>query len=74
MKRTYFKKMRSVEFDYTNYKGETSKRRAQIVSLFFGSNEWHKEEQWLLEGFDMEKQQFRFFAMKDMKNVQEIKI
>ena len=73
MKRAYLKKMRSVTFDYTNHKGETSKRRAQIISIFYGSNQWHKNAQWLLEGYDMDKQDFRFFAMSDMKNVQDLK-
>jgi predicted DNA-binding transcriptional regulator YafY len=74
MNRAYLKKMRAVEFDYTNYKGESGKRRAQIVSIFYGSNKWHTEEQWLLEAYDMEKQDFRFFAMNAMKNVQDIKL
>ena len=47
MKRAYFKGMRSIEFEYKNYKGETGKRRAQIISIFYGSNEWHKNDQWL---------------------------
>jgi predicted DNA-binding transcriptional regulator YafY len=74
MKRAYLKKMRAGEFDYTNYKGETGKRRAQMICIFYGSNEWHKEEQWLLEAYDMDKRDFRFFAMSAMKNVQDIKL
>lgn len=74
MKRAYLKKMRAVEFDYKNHAGKTGKRRAQIISIFYGCNQWHKKEQWLLEAYDMDKQDFRFFAMKDMENVQEIKI
>jgi predicted DNA-binding transcriptional regulator YafY len=73
MKRAYLKRMRSITFDYTNYKGETGKRNAQVISIFYGSNQWHKNDQWLMEGYDMDKKDFRYFAMNAMKNVQEIK-
>jgi hypothetical protein len=52
---------------YTNYKGETAIRRILPQSIFFGSNEWHKEPQWLLEGIDLDKDALRTFAVRDIR-------
>jgi len=58
-----------LQFDYTNWKGETSTRKAFIYGVEWGSNEWHKEEQWLLHALDEDKGETRYFAMRDIKNV-----
>lgn len=55
---------RVVEIDYQNWRGERRLRR--IVprgEIRFGSNEWHKEKQWLLLALCLEKQQTLEFAM-----------
>lgn len=52
---------------YTNYKGITSVRDLLPIKIFFGSNEWHKEDQWLMEAVDIEKNAQRTFAMKDIR-------
>jgi predicted DNA-binding transcriptional regulator YafY len=57
---------RHVVIDYTNYRGERSLRTILPLSLFFGDNEWHPDPQWLLSAFDVEKQQGRVFALKDI--------
>ncbi len=54
--------------DYTNYRGERSERRIVPKKIIFDSNEWHKEKQWLLEAHDVEKNQVRFFSIKDIHN------
>jgi predicted DNA-binding transcriptional regulator YafY len=51
---------------YRNYKGETSWRRIIPKRIWFGRNEWHPEEQWLLEALDIEKDAIRDLAMKDI--------
>lgn len=56
-----------IKIVYTNYKGETALRRIVPKTIFFGSNEWHKEPQWLLEAFDAEKEAIRTFALKDIR-------
>ena len=56
-----------VEFTYTNWRGETSRRRAIMLRLFRGTTEWHPEEQWLLEGIDLDKRRPRTYALKDVK-------
>jgi hypothetical protein len=58
-----------IEFDYINWKGIKSKRKALVMSFWFGSNEWHKEEQWLMKGCDLDKNETRIYAMRDMSNV-----
>jgi hypothetical protein len=56
-------------FSYTNWKGETAIRTAVLHSVRFGSTEWHPEPQWLVMAFDTDKEGFREFAMKDMREV-----
>jgi Predicted transcriptional regulator len=53
---------------YTNYKGKTAIRRIIPKSIMFGHNEWHKEDQWLMIAFDLDKEADRTFAMKDIKS------
>ena len=53
-------------FKYKNWEGKTSIRRAIPKRIYFGKNQWHKEEQWLLEAMDIDKKEIRFFAVKDI--------
>lgn len=57
-----------VYIDYTNYRGERSVRLIQPVpnGVFWGSNEFHKEDQWLLPAIDVEKKVLRTFALRDI--------
>lgn len=59
-----------VVINYTNWKGVTALRRIIPKKIFFGSTEWHKEEQWLLEALDVDKNADRSFAVKDIKSWQ----
>lgn len=52
---------------YTNWKGETAYREIIPKSIEFKATEWHKEEQWILNAFDVNKQADRGFAIKDIK-------
>jgi len=54
---------RALEFKYTNWRGETSMRLAQPVSVRWGNNEWHAKPQWLLRAYDLEKGADREFAL-----------
>lgn len=58
-----------VTFNYTNWKGVTRQRVAILSRLFEGSNEWHKEKQWLVEAYDVEERVPRTFALKDMRDI-----
>ena len=52
---------------YTNYRGETALRTIEPIKIWFGGTEWHPEPQWLLDAIDIEKNDNRSFAMKDIK-------
>jgi predicted DNA-binding transcriptional regulator YafY len=56
-----------MKINYTNWKGVSSKRNILPLIPFYGKNEWHPTEQWLLIAWDLEKQAFRTFAIKDME-------
>lgn len=58
---------------YTNWKNDTRYRIIIPISIEFKSTEWHKEEQWILNAMDVEKNEQRSFAMKDIKEWQIIK-
>ncbi len=52
---------------YKNYRGETAYRNILPEKIWFGSTEWHKEEQWRLDAHDIEKDALRNFAMDDIQ-------
>ena len=62
-----------VKINYTNYRGETADRIIIPERIWQGSTEWHKEEQWLLDAFDIEKNAMRNFAIKDIQSWEDIK-
>jgi len=63
---------RAIEFDYTNHRGETKKRRALPESVRFEETPYHKPAQWIMRAYDYEKHAQRSFAMKDMNNVRDV--
>jgi predicted DNA-binding transcriptional regulator YafY len=52
-----------VNLDYTNHRGERAARLVRPIRLWFGSSAWHREPQWLLECFDVDKRATRDFAL-----------
>lgn len=54
---------RAVRFVYKNYRGEIRLRRAKPLTVFWGSNRWHPDEQWLMHAYDLEKKAHRTFAL-----------
>jgi hypothetical protein len=57
----------SVKVIYTNWRGETFECSIKPIKIWFGSTEWHKDEQWLLRAVDLEKNAERDFALKDVQ-------
>jgi predicted DNA-binding transcriptional regulator YafY len=57
----------AIEILYTNYRGETARRKIIPSSLRFGATEYHPQPQWLLDAFDLEKQADRTFAVLDIQ-------
>lgn len=68
VEQTLSKEKDIVKIVYTNYRGEKAERLIKPVSIWFGSTEWHADEQWLLHAFDIEKDAERDFAMKDIES------
>ena len=67
MDKKYSENRMEIYVTYKNWRGETSVRRILPQRIIFESNQWHREEQWLLEAFDLDKKEIRSFAMKDIK-------
>lgn len=53
-------------FLYENWKGEISMRRVIPLALRFGRSDHYKEDQWLLETFDCDKNAYRTFALANI--------
>jgi hypothetical protein len=51
---------------YFNWRGNTNIRTIIPDSILFSSTQWHKENQWLLKAYDMDKKEERLFAVKDI--------
>lgn len=58
-----------IQFNYTNWEGKFASRICMFREFLFDSTEWHKEEQLLVKGFDLDKQAERIYAAKDMSDV-----
>lgn len=58
-----------LEFDYVNYRGESSHRRIKVNRTLYGNNKYHPIPQWMIDGDDLDKKERREFAMRDMTNV-----
>lgn len=51
---------------YRNWQGDIAYRTVLPKSIYYGSSQWHPEEQWLLIADDLEKKAERHFSMKDI--------
>lgn len=55
-----------ISFKYKNWKGETSIRNVIFKGLSYGNNKYHIDDQFLMNGFDLEKLADRTYAVKDI--------
>lgn len=55
-----------VSIAYKNWKGVVGVRLITPLRIYWGKNQWHPEEQWLMDAYDHEKEATRGFAMKDV--------
>ena len=61
---------RAVEMSYQNYRHEIRQRVVTPIGpIYWASNEWHPEPQWLLDVFDHEKREVRTFALRGILGV-----
>lgn len=61
-----------IMFDYINWKSNKSTRIVEVGELYYGSTKYHPEKQWLLEAYDIVKEDVRVFALKDITNVKRL--
>ena len=59
-------KSKIVTFTYLNWKGEIGIRVAQPIELYFAATPHHPEPTWLIRTWDIEKSDYRSFALKDI--------
>ena len=53
---------------YQNYRGEVSERRVVPRRIRFGATEYHPKLQWLMDAFDLDRNEERAFALCDIKH------
>lgn len=51
---------------YKNWRGQVAVRTIIPQKIYFGSTEYHMEEQWLLEVWDCDRDAMRVYALKDI--------
>ena len=61
------KNSKIIQIDYVNWRGERANRRIKPLKIWYGVSEWHKEKQWFIKAIDIEKEEERDFALKDVK-------
>lgn len=63
---------RAILIDYTNWKGVRKQRWITPLNhcLWWGSTEWHKEEQWLLRAIDGEDGKVKDFALLGIHSIE----
>lgn len=53
-------------FKYKNWKGKISERKVIFKYFFFGKTKFHPEYQCFMVGFDLDKMEYRQFAVNDV--------
>lgn len=56
----------AVTIDYTNHRGERARRRVVPQRIAFESSEWHREPQWLMHAYDINRGVTRAFALSQI--------
>lgn len=62
---------KTYDIDVTNYKGERHTRHIRADIVVFGTTEHHPEEQFLLAAWDIDRNVYRHFAMKNIHSMKE---
>jgi hypothetical protein len=55
-----------IHFEYKNWKGVTSERKALVKGFFFGKTKFHTEYQCFITALDLDKLEMRDFAVRDI--------
>lgn len=60
---------KNVSFSYKNWHGETKDYEVRPINIWYGSTEFHKEEQLFLKAMDVTRNVERDFAINDILEV-----
>ncbi len=52
---------------YTNWRNETTLRRIIPLQAFYGKTSYHPQEQWLLRVWDLDREDYRAYSLKGIK-------
>lgn len=52
----------AIKIDYTNHRGERRVRNIIPIKIRFTATPEHKDAQWILDGFDLDKKSFRSYS------------
>ena len=63
---------KEIKILYTNWRNETAERTIIPLSIWYGSTEWHTDDQWFLKAMDVAKQKERDFAVLGVQNFQPV--
>jgi len=66
--------VKSIKFEYKNYKGEIKIREVKPIGLKFGVTPNITEPEWLLEGMDLDKNEYRCFVLNHISRIIDDKI
>lgn len=55
-----------LKFFYRNWRGKCGYRTVEEPVMWYGSTQYHKNSQWFIRGYDLDKQNFRDFAVNDI--------
>jgi predicted DNA-binding transcriptional regulator YafY len=55
-----------MEIKYINWKNRTSNRLIIPIKIWYGISDFHKGAQWFLRALDLDKNENRDFAIKDI--------
>ena len=58
---------KEIKILYTNWKNQTAVRRITPKEIVFIATEWHPEQQWCLNAYDLDKKADRTFACASIK-------
>ena len=55
-----------LKFEYINWEGKKAIRSVRPIEIWYGKTQWHPKKQWLLRAIDLDKNEERNFAVKDI--------
>jgi len=60
------KKLPPLVFKYKNWEGKNAVRKVEPIKIWFGKTQWHPRNQWFLKAKDLDKNEERDFALRDV--------